>query len=487
VSTAFANALAVTVKDAGSNPVSGVNVTFTAPASGASGVFSNSTAAITVATNASGVAAAPFTADATAGGPYAVTAAASGLTTVNFSLTNTAGTATSMTANAGTTPQSTTISIAFANALAVTVNDAGSNPVSGVNVTFTAPASGASGVFSNTTTTITVATDASGVATAAFTANATVGGPYTVTAAASGLTTVNFSLTNTAGAATSMTANAGTTPQSATISTAFANPLAVTVNDAGSNPVSGMNVTFTAPASGASGVFSNGTATITVATNASGVAAAPFTANGTLGGPYVVTAAASGLPPVGFTLGNVQLSFTGSTATGTGIASASMTSANGGPACGFTSGAFVAVSTVPLAPPPGVLFPQGLADFHIGNCASGASVTLTFQYPQAFPAGAAYWKFGPATNGASPSWYVLPGASIVGNQVSYTLTDGQLGDDDWTVNGMLADPGGVAIGTPTTPVVTPAPVLQDWPSRAALALLMIAAVMTRSRRGRRRG
>ena len=53
-----------------------------------------------------------------------------------------------------------------------------------------------------------------------------------------------------------MTANAGTTPQSATMSTAFANALAVTVRDAGSNPVSGVNVTFTAPGSGASGLFS---------------------------------------------------------------------------------------------------------------------------------------------------------------------------------------------------------------------------------------
>jgi hypothetical protein len=197
VSTAFTNALAVTVKDAGNNPVSGVSVTFTAPGAGASGTFSNSTATITVITNASGVASAPITANATAGGPYTVTAASAGLTTVNFSLTNTAGTATQMTANAGTTPQSTAVSTAFTNALAVTVKDAGNNPVSGVNVTFTAPGAGASGTFSNATNTITVATNASGIASAPITANATAGGPYTVTAASAGLTTVNFSLTNT--------------------------------------------------------------------------------------------------------------------------------------------------------------------------------------------------------------------------------------------------------------------------------------------------
>ncbi|HKW65252.1 MAG TPA: hypothetical protein VJN89_22055, partial [Candidatus Acidoferrum sp.] len=137
--------------------------------------------------------------------PVTVTNAAPGggvSNSVNFNVT--AGAPATMTANAGTTPQSATISTAFANPLAVTVKDAGSNPVSGVNVTFTAPGSGASGTFSNSTAAITVATNASGVASAPFTANATAGGPYTVTAAASGLTTVNFSLTNTAGAAKTM-------------------------------------------------------------------------------------------------------------------------------------------------------------------------------------------------------------------------------------------------------------------------------------------
>ena len=306
INTAFASALQATVRDAGGNPVSGVNVTFTAPVSGASGLFSNSTATITVATNASGVASAAFTANGTAGGPYTVTAAATGLTAVNFSLTNTAAPPSTMTANVGTTPQSAMINTAFANALAVTVKDAGGTAVSGVNVTFTAPGTGAAGVFGNSTATITVATDTSGIASAAFTANATAGGPYTVTAAATGLTTVNFSLTNLTGAASTMTANAGTTPQSATISTAFANALAVTVKDAVGNPVSGVNVTFTAPALGASGLFSNSTGTITLPTNTSGIASAAITANATAGGPYTVTAAATGLTTVNFSLTNLS-------------------------------------------------------------------------------------------------------------------------------------------------------------------------------------
>jgi subtilisin-like proprotein convertase family protein len=346
ISTAFTNALAVTVKDSGSNPVSGVSVTFTAPV-GASGIFSNNSNTITVATNPSGIASAPFTANGTAGGPYTVTAVATGLTTVNFSLTNATGAASSMTANVGTTPQTATISTAFANALAVTVKDSGSNPVSGVSVTFTVPLGSVSGTFSNNSNTIAVSTNPSGVASAPFTASATAGGPYTVTAAATGLTTVNFSLTNATGAASSMTANAGTTPQTATVGTAFANALSVTVKDSGSNPVSGVSVTFTAPL-GASGIFSNSSNTIMVATNPSGVASAPITANLTAGGPYTVTAAATGLTTVNFSLTN------SAAAVGSMTANAGTTPQTATVGTAFTNALAVTVRDAGSAPVSGV-------------------------------------------------------------------------------------------------------------------------------------
>src|ERR1044071_2191593 len=85
-----------------------------------------------------------------------------------------------------------------------------------------------------------------------------------------------------------ITATAGT-PQSAVIGTAFSTQLQATVRDNGGNPVHGASVTFTAPASGASGTFAGGTTTATVTTNSSGVATAPvFTANG-VAGAYSVT------------------------------------------------------------------------------------------------------------------------------------------------------------------------------------------------------
>jgi hypothetical protein len=94
------------------------------------------------------------------------------------------------------TPQSTTISTAFAAALGATVKDAGGNPVSGVTVTFTAPGSGPSGTFGGTASGV---TNPIGIATApAFTANSQAG-TYTVAATVAPVATAaNFSMTNTA-------------------------------------------------------------------------------------------------------------------------------------------------------------------------------------------------------------------------------------------------------------------------------------------------
>lgn len=102
----------------------------------------------------------------------------------------------------------------------------------------------------------------------------------------------------------SIAARSGT-PQNASISMAFAAPIIATVTKGGT-PISNVAVTFTAPASGATGTFTNGTATETDMTNASGVATSTtFTANSTIGA-YAVTAAAAGAStPANFMLTNV--------------------------------------------------------------------------------------------------------------------------------------------------------------------------------------
>src|SRR5206468_2915526 len=57
-------------------------------------------------------------------------------------------------------------------------------------------------------------------------------------------------------AATGSISSTAGTPQSATVGTAFAQQLQATVLDASNVPINGAGVTFTAPASGASGTFS---------------------------------------------------------------------------------------------------------------------------------------------------------------------------------------------------------------------------------------
>ncbi|HEX4489497.1 MAG TPA: kelch repeat-containing protein [Terriglobales bacterium] len=289
VSTPF-KLLVVNVKDAGGNPVAGALITFASPITGASCTL----AGTNVSTDGSGTAPILCTANATSGS-YAVTAKVAGVATAaTFALTNTSANpvAASIAAYGGT-PQSATVSTVFASPLSAIVRDSSGNPVSGTVVTFAAPASGASGSFAGGV--ITATSNASGIAiSAAFTANATAGS-YTVTAAIAGVTNkAGFAMTNTAKVTmpASIVVTSGT-PQSATVSTAFANPLVVTVKDSSSKAVSGVVVTFAAPTSGASGTFTGGVTTAT--TNASGIATSPvFTANATTGS-YTVTASVAGV------------------------------------------------------------------------------------------------------------------------------------------------------------------------------------------------
>ena len=313
VGSAFGTSLSVLVKDGSDLPVPGITVTFAVPASGASAAFSGGNTAIT---DASGIATANILTANASLGSYSVVGSVAGLVpTATFSLTNLAGLAASVTATSGS-PQNTPFSTAFGLPLQATVRDAGGNPISGLVVTFVVPGSNASATFAGGVNTAT--TDNLGLATSALlTANATVGS-YAVTASTpNAATQAAFSLTNTSGVVTSIAVQAGAN-QSTSASTAFPLPLRAIVRDAGSNPVPGVVVTFTAPASGASATFAGGVNTAT--TDASGIAVSPVvTANGTLGA-YTVVATAAGLstPQADFALTNASQPPTSvSAATGT--------------------------------------------------------------------------------------------------------------------------------------------------------------------------
>jgi hypothetical protein len=228
------------------------------------------------------------------------------------------------------TPQNTTAGTNFQVTLVAVVRDSSTSGVPGVTVTFTAPSSGPSATFGGSLT-ASVVTDNNGAAIApTLTANLQ-GGSYTVTASVPGVSAVaSFTLTNTgggsgppgapsnlrivAGAASgppSVSATGGT-PQSAVVNAVFGAALQATVRDSANNPLPGVQVTFTAPAGGASALFGGATTAI-ASTNASGVATSPIpSANGTPGS-YVVTASAPGAAsPGSFSLTNSSVPTGGS-------------------------------------------------------------------------------------------------------------------------------------------------------------------------------
>ncbi|MCP4249963.1 MAG: hypothetical protein GY778_23220, partial [bacterium] len=138
--------------------------------------------------------------------------------------------------------------------------------------------------------------------------------------------------------------------------------------------------------------------------------------------------------------------FTDLTATGTGDATICFT--GGDPAsCGFTQVGYIPLEGNPLSPPPGsapagLIFPHGLVTFTIGeSCTIGFTAQFTWTLPSALPPGTQYWKYGPTPADPAPHWYVLP-ATIAGNVISYSITDGELGDHDLTADGVIVDPSG---------------------------------------------
>jgi protocatechuate 3,4-dioxygenase beta subunit len=340
--TAFASGLQVALTNSDGCAVTGaagVSVMFSAPAPGASGVFSASNSnTVTVGADASGtVAAPPFTANGMAGG-YTVTAS-SQYGSVSFSLTNTAAGIPARIVAIPLEGRSARVTAGFPRPLQARVLDAGGNPVAGATVAFTlgsasagacGTAAAASASFAGGGTQTTAITDASGLAISpAFTAN-TAAGSFTATASLSSgggggessgkagaftVTPVSFSLANVAGNPAKLTTGVGST-QSTPTGSAFPIRLAVTVTDEEKNPVSGALIAFSAPAAGASGRFTvhspgphhrgrvSHPRTVKVKADACGIAVAPaFTANDTPGG-YIVEATVKHARPAAFALVN---------------------------------------------------------------------------------------------------------------------------------------------------------------------------------------
>ncbi|MBN9366115.1 MAG: IPTL-CTERM sorting domain-containing protein [Comamonadaceae bacterium] len=123
-------------------------------------------------------------------------------------------------------------------------------------------------------------------------------------------------------------------------------------------------------------------------------------------------------------------------------------------------------ASVGAALPPGVTLPHGVVNLRLALGTAGSTAQVVLTYPEALPAGAVYYKYGPVVKNGPSRWYPFQGARISGNTVTLTLKDGAVGDDDLTENSVINDPGGVALlAAPAGAQAIPA--LGEW----ALALL----------------
>lgn len=144
------------------------------------------------------------------------------------------------------------------------------------------------------------------------------------------------------------------------------------------------------------------------------------------------------------------------------------------------SAGFIRTTGDPKSPPDlpaGYTFPQGLFDFTLTGGGGSATVTITYPPGTTFPPGTVYWKYGPTSGNHAPHWYQFPGAVIAGNTITLTLPDGDLGDDDYTANGTITDPGGPGVSG-----ATGIPTLSEWGMIVLSSLLMLGALVPLRRR-----
>jgi hypothetical protein len=309
INTQFGLQMYAIVVDQGGNPMSGISVTFTLPASGASAGFNSLGGAktATAVTNSSGGAVSPFFyANGTTGNwqPVADVTGSSPLIFVRFNMTNNpvppALTPSSITILQGS-GQQVPVSTNFPTLQVVQVRDQFSAPMNNIEITWPVPASGARGTYAGGTPAHTF-TDVSGVATAPrLTANA-VAGAWTESAFPTGFPAIvaPFSLTNLANNAPPQASGLqiiSGNSQAAALSTNFPSAVIIKVTDQYGSAFPGASVQAVIPNSGNGSFLTGGGQSKTVTSDASGNANfGTIVAGAVASGGWNMTISCSGTP-----------------------------------------------------------------------------------------------------------------------------------------------------------------------------------------------
>jgi hypothetical protein len=450
---------------------------------------SNATASITVT---------PTTADASATVKVNGTAVTSGTASSAIALaTGVNNVQVVVTAQDGTTMQTYTIAVnragvlsnnaslsnltvsagslvpAFASAT-LSYTDAVSNATASIMVTPTT-------ADANATVKVNGTAVLSGSASGAIALAIGVNNVQVVVTAQDGTTTQTYTIgVNRAGVLSNNASLSGLTASAGSLVPAFA-AVTLSYTDAVSNAIASISVTPTTADANAT-VTVNGTpvgsgkasGAIALSVGANPITIVVTAQDGTTTQTYTVTVNRAG---------GVVTTFSGTTATNSGIATATLS--GGGPSCGFSSAAFVGA---PAAPPAGVNFPDGLFQFTATGCTGTINVQVVF--PTAYAASAKYWKYGPTPGSPVAHWYTLGVAnniSLAGHTATFTITDGAIGDDDITVNGSITDAGGPAVGAPLSGGIAPTPSLTTWGLLLLSSLLLLLGAASARNRVRVRG
>lgn len=134
--------------------------------------------------------------------------------------------------------------------------------------------------------------------------------------------------------------------------------------------------------------------------------------------------------------------------------------------------------SLPAPAPAGMTFVGGATKLVLTSGAPGTSVIVTLHFDR-IPAGVQLYKYGKETGpDDANTWFIYPATiDVAAGTVTYTLTDGQRGDNDWAANRVIDDP--VALGVPGALSI---PTLSEWGMIVLSGLIVLGSFFAFKRR-----